>query len=562
MANTSLADRLLGAGARHHAAALLRRFMRSARDAARVQKRLLRRQLALNADSDFGRAHGFAKIRTYDEFVQSVPIQTYEDIRPYVDRVMAGDVNALLGRRQRVLMFAMTSGSTDQPKYVPVTRQVVKTTRRGWNVFGVKALLDHPDAVLRSLLQTVSPADERRTETGVPCGSISGLLGASQKRLVRKYYAVPSCVAMILDPEARYYTMMRFAVPKDVGFMVTASPATQLTLARSAESHAARLVRDVHDGTLSAPGEIPDAVAETLRRHLLPDPSTAARLDQSIRHCGALLPRHYWRLAFLANWTAGSMRLHLQDFPRYFGDAPVRDIGLVATEGRVSVCLRDGDPAGVLDVEGCFFEFVDAASGHGDSGTVYRCHELTVGAEYRVVMTTASGFYRYDIGDNVRVVRYEGLAPVIEFLNRGEYSSSITGEKLTERQVVLAFDRACRGLGTSITTFVIAPVWGEPPFYRLHVDQSARAVDSIADEMDRVLGEVNFEYASKRKSGRLGPIVVNVLTAGTLARHDADRQRERGSANEQFKHRYIYANPGDDAVLTPRVPRKKVVATP
>lgn len=562
MGNTSLADRLLGAGARHHAAALLRRFMRSARDAARVQERLLRRQLALDADSDFGRAHGFAKIQTYDEFVRSVPIQTYEDIRPYVDRVMAGDVNALLGRRQRVLMFAMTSGSTDQPKYVPVTRQVVKTTRRGWNVFGVKALLDHPAAVLRSLLQTVSPADERRTETGVPCGSISGLLGASQKRLVRKYYAVPSCVAMILDPEARYYTMMRFAVPKDVGFMVTASPATQLTLARSAESHAARLVRDVHDGTLSAPGEIPDAVAETLRRHLSPDPSTAARLDQSIRHCGALLPRHYWRLAFLANWTAGSMRLHLQDFPRYFGDAPVRDIGLVATEGRVSVCLRDGDPAGVLDVEGCFFEFVDAASGHGDSGTVYRCHELTVGAEYRVLMTTASGFYRYDIGDNVRVVRYEGLAPVIEFLNRGEYSSSITGEKLTERQVVLAFDRACRGLGTSITTFVIAPVWGEPPFYRLHVDQSARAVDSIADEMDRVLGEVNFEYASKRKSGRLGPIVVNVLTAGTLARHDADRQRERGSANEQFKHRYIYANPGDDAVLTPRVPRKKVVATP
>ena len=98
MGNTSLADRLLGAGARHHAAALLRRFMRAARDAARVQERLLRRQLALNADSDFGRAHGFAKIRTYDEFVRSVPIQTYEDIRPYVDRVMAGEVNALLGR--------------------------------------------------------------------------------------------------------------------------------------------------------------------------------------------------------------------------------------------------------------------------------------------------------------------------------------------------------------------------------------------------------------------------------------------------------------------------------
>lgn len=169
MGNTSLADRLLGAGARHHAAALLRRFMRSARAAARVQERLLRRQLALNADSDFGRAHGFAKIRTYDEFVQSVPIQTYEDIRPYVERVMAGEVNALLGRRQRVLMFATTSGSTDKPKYVPVTRQVVNTTRRGWNVFGVKALLDHPEAVMRSLMRRCRPrtSDERKRASRV-----------------------------------------------------------------------------------------------------------------------------------------------------------------------------------------------------------------------------------------------------------------------------------------------------------------------------------------------------------------------------------------------------------
>jgi hypothetical protein len=92
--------------------------------------------------------------------------------------------------------------------------------------------------------------DESRTAAGIPCGAITGLMAATQKWLVRKYYVAPQCLAEIDDPGAKYYTIMRLAAPADVAFCITASPATQLKLARTADAHHEQLIRDVADGTL------------------------------------------------------------------------------------------------------------------------------------------------------------------------------------------------------------------------------------------------------------------------------------------------------------------------
>jgi hypothetical protein len=426
MSQTSWLDAVRGYVARAHARRQYTRYLLSCEDAARVQEGVLRRKIAAHADSDFGRDHHFESIRSYADFKSRVPIRPYQELQPYVERMVAGNARALLGAGQRVLMFAMTSGSTDRPKYVPVTEDFLRGYRRGWNVFGGKALIDHPDGFLRAILQVVSPMDERRTESGVPCGAISGLLAATATNVVRHFYVTPQPTGKIADTDARYYTIMRFAVPGDVGWMVTASPATPIKLARTAADHAERLIRDVHDGTLRPPGEADGAVVNQLQRHLLPAPEVARRLAQILETHGELLPKHYWSLAFLANWTGGTLSLHLRDFPHYFGLTPVRDIGLLATEGRVSITLQDGTPAGVLDVESSFFEFLDAEASVGDAAATHQSHELTAGREYRVVMTTSAGFFRYDLGDRVVVREYLGKAPVIEFLHRGANVSSMT----------------------------------------------------------------------------------------------------------------------------------------
>src|SRR5262249_15939740 len=66
----------------------------------------------------------------------------------------------------------------------------------------------------------------------------------------------------------------------------------------------------------------------------------------------------------LGNWTGGSMGAYLRHYPRYYGDTPVRDVGLIASEGRMTIPLEDGTPGGVLDVTSHYFEFIPTPQAH------------------------------------------------------------------------------------------------------------------------------------------------------------------------------------------------------
>lgn len=546
----SIADLILAGLAKMHVRGQMRRFFRAAERAAEVQRACLLRLLRRRGGSAFGVEHGFSGIRDVRDFQSRIPVRTYEEFAPYLDRVLRGETTALLAPDERILMFATTSGSTDRPKHVPVTPSFIADYRRGWNIFGLQALLDHPECFLRGIVQVVSRMDESRTEQGVPCGSISGLLAATQKRLVRKYYVVPSQTALIADPTARYYAVMRFAVPRDVSWIVTASPATPLKLAKTAAEHAERLIRDLRDGTLSSPGEpLPAQVLALFSDRLKPDAEAADRLEGVLSREGVLRPSQYWRLGFLANWTGGTLGHHLRDFPTWFGETPVRDIGLLATEGRVTFGIADGTSSGVLDVEGGFFEFLPPEESAGGGGQALTCEALEVGAEYRVILTNASGLVRYDIGDRVRVTGYVGTAPLLEFLHRGANVASVTGEKLTEWQVVQAYAQVRGSSGSASELFVLSPQWGDPPWYRLHVEPGCDEVPAsqLAAAVDKQLSALNVEYAQKRRSGRLGAVEVNVVPTGFLTSLDRERQAARGGAHEQFKHQYLHPSPGLDS---------------
>jgi hypothetical protein len=549
----SILDHLMARLAAAHAQRVYGKFSAATARAAEVQSRVLLAKIRRNADSDFGRHLGFHQIRSVADFRRRVPIMGYEDHQPWIERVKGGDTRAMFGGRQRVRMFALTSGTAAEPKYIPVTDHFLAEYKAGWNAWGIKALLDHPAAILRGIAQVSSRMDESRTTCGIACGAITGIIAATQKRLVRKYYVTPGFLAEIDDPAAKYYTIMRLSIPRDVAFVTTASPATQLKLARTGVEHAESIIRDVRDGTLRADLAVPTAVREQLKPRLRPDAATARRLEALLREHGRLLPRHYWNLTFLANWMGGTMGLYLRDFPEYFGDVPMRDVGLLASEGRVSIPVEDGTPSGVLEVTGQFFEFVPADRREEASPPTFLCHELEAGQEYFLLLTTSSGLYRYDLGDLVRVTGYLGQAPIIEFLNKGNHTCSLAGEKLTEHQVILAMQQASQAVGPRVPSFVLAPRWGHPPHYLLHVEASGAthgaALGKLAEALEGRLCDINVEYAQKRHTDRLGAVAVNVLPAGTLHALDSQLAGLHRKSNEQYKHKYLYCRPGEDDEL-------------
>lgn len=542
-----------------HVSGQARRFFKAAERATAVQDELLTRLLARHAESDFGREHHFDKLRSYADFKANVPIRPYAGFAPYIDRLCRGEVRALLRPDEKILMFALTSGTTAKPKYIPITPQVLAESRRAWGTWGVKAVLDHPAAFLRNILQVTSPMDDHRAASGVPCGAITGLLASTQKKLVLRYYTSPLAVADISDALSKYYTIMRLAIPRDVAWVVTANPATLLLLARTANEHCGQMIRDIRDGTLSKDMPVAEDIRAKLTPRLRPDPACARRLERIIAEQGAMYPKDYWNLSFRAHWCGGTMGLYESQFPHYYGRVPARDIGLIASEGRMSIPIEDGTASGILAICNQFFEFIPAEEyeAAGDSGTALdrgittlRSRELREGEEYFLVLTNGGGLYRYDMGDRVRVTGWLGQAPLIEFLSRDAHTASMAGEKLTEDQVVMAMRKVCDASGTPVENFVLAPRWGEVPRYRLYVEAGvARRMDRLGKELDSALGAVNVEYASKRSSLRLEAVELVELADGALAQRDEALRRRRASTSEQFKHQYLLPRPEMDGDL-------------
>lgn len=571
-----------------------------------IQRWLLQEKIDLHRATAFGRDHGFATIRSVWDFRRQLPIATYDAYEPYIEQLQHGNIRALLGPREKLLMFALTSGTTNAPKLIPITRRFMDEYRRGWTMWGTQVVCDHPETIEnpphfrpKRILHLASRFNEFQTPAGTPCGAISGLMARLQRPVVRSIYCLPHQVLEISDAQAKYYTILRLAIPEVVGKLVTANPSTLVTLARLGDQWKDMLIRDIAQGTLDAAFDVPRGIRVGLRRRLCkPNPALARRLEHIVHRTGTLYPKDYWpSLKLIGTWTGGTVSAYVDHLPRYYGPVPVRDIGLLASEGRMTIPLENGTPAGILDFLNTYFEFIPAAEIDSLHPTVLEAHELESDGQYYVVLTTSGGLFRYHIQDLVRCVDFCGNTPVLEFLNKGSQFSSLTGEKLSEYQVVRAVRRASEELRLSLSAFILAPCMSEPSYYVLLVEHGdctgttsrsaftaqtwCRAepahglnprhfalsgssnsashsrtsgdvtigtaapsrvqtaclptAQRLAARLDQLLQQQNCEFAAKRRSGRLGPVRVRLVPAGTWHRFHSRQRALRGGTLEQYK---------------------------
>jgi hypothetical protein len=530
----------------------LAQFEAATHDPRRVQQALLCGILAQQSTTAFGQDHRFDTIRTLDDFRRQLPVARYEYFEPYIARLRRGETTALLSD-PRIYMFALTSGTTAVRKFIPVTQQYLDDYRRGWNIWGLKVFRDHPAVRMQPILQMSGDPDEFRTESGVPCGAVTGLTAKMQKRIIRWLYSVPACIARIKDARSKYYAVLLLSIPRKVGMIIAANPSTLLNLARAGDHEKESLLRDLYNGTLSRHLDLPDDVRAELTRRLRRHPERVRQLEDIVKRTGTLYPKDYWPSdCILGNWMGGSVGAYLRHYPRYFGATPVRDIGLIASEGRMTIPLADGSPAGVLDVTTHYFEFIPEAEGDSPNPTVLGAHELKEGATYFILLTTAFGLYRYHIHDLVRVTGFHNNTPLIEFLSKGAHFANLTGEKLSEHHVTQAMAEVLHELDATLTAYSLAPCFAnteadkgnngefEQPYYGLFVEQGdlpdLAVGHRLAERLDARLRQLNIEYDSKRASQRLGPVRLEVVQTGFWLQWDRQRLLKTGGTLEQYKH--------------------------
>ena len=530
----------LGAPLRAKARRQAKEALAAAADCRGAQRRTRDRVLGLNQESRFAKARGLRRGMSTVDFRAAIGVSPYEVFADAIDAVKAGDPDALLGRGNPLVMFALSSGTTNVSKFVPITRPFVQDYRRGWQVWGIQTLDARPASHVGHFFQIASNYDRFRTEAGVPCGNISGLVQSMQSPVVRTMYSVPNACMRIADGEAKYYTALKFGLADgNVATAMTANPSTLVLLAETVGRRSEELIRDLHDGTLAVRDKIAgDVWAKYGRLFSRRRRGRARRLAAMAERRGFLSPEDFWpRLQTLAVWTGGSCAAYLDPLRRAFPGVTVRDHGLSASEGRMTIPIDDETPSGVLDVLSHYFEFIPVEEIDSPDPTVLEAHELVEGREYFILLTTPSGLTRYDIHDVVLCTGFHGTTPLLAFRHKGAYIASVTGEKLTESQVVAAVAEALRGRDHRVLNFTVCPEWGDPPGYRLlHEERDAAFEPAVLADIDARLVRENEEYAEKRQSGRLAELSALPIPDGTWRKFMAKRQSGPGGSAEQYKH--------------------------
>ncbi len=508
-----------------------RGFMRGTVDPLGVQTERLIAILRHNAATEIGRRYGFGSIRSFTELRRRVPVHTYDDLAPAIDRMTRGERNVLTA--DPPVLYCRTSGTTGTPKHVPITPGFIEEFSRTQKMWLRQLLYDHPRMLSGRILSMVSPAVEGHMPDGTPYGAMTGHSYSTQYPAARAMYALPYAVFTVPDFHAKYYAALRIALGRRISMAFATNPSTLVLLARLLTEHAEALIRDVHDGALRPPAPLPPELAPTLTAPLSRNPRRAAELQRLLDRDGALRPAAVWPdLSLLATWQGGSAPFYLQQLPAMYGDVPVRDLGLIASEGYMTVPLRDGTPGGLAALSGLVMEFQPVRSDNTVEEVFLHAGELEVGRQYAIVLTNSGGLYRYAIGDVVEVLERMGAAPVLAFRHKIGSVLSMTGEKVTETQVIDAMTEVCRTLDVTLAGFTVSIALGETPAYLLAAEP--RTTPAMLEAFDRALRARNIEYAAKRDSLRLGPPVGLALPAGAYLRLRRDHTAA-GAPDGQWK---------------------------
>ena len=388
-----------------------------------------------------------------------------------------------------IIAFEETGGSAAGAKLIPYTMSSLLAFRSAILPWIGDLLLRRPVIASGRAYVSVSPATRqpRVTAGGLPVGlpSEGAYLGADLAEPFRSILVTNDSIASLTDVnEWQMATLCQLIASRDLTFISVWSPSFLL-----------RLLDALTNGM------------EVIKARLGGQPEPMDRLTRAFaggRFCTEIL----WpSLDTISCWTDGPSRVMAQQLARWFPSIFIEPKGILATESAIS--LPWGTPPNSLPaLLSAFLEFVD------ESGQERLVDEVSEGQEYRIVLTTPGGLYRYDIGDRVRCTGHTGLVPRFEFLGRAGLVSDLVGEKLTE-------DFVCRIVGElEWPAMLVAQIQPEP-HYELWIDCRGSEVSvTLARDVEGRL-KSNPQYAYARALGQIGPLSLMCKPGFIRECHDA-----------------------------------------
>ena len=456
-----------------------------------IQRNTLTRLLKQAASTEWGRRYGFATIRDYADYARTVPICRYEDIRDDMVRIMNGARDVIWpGQIENI---ALSSGTTsDRSKFVPVSTQSLRHShiQGGFDVFATY-VDSNPDSRV-TLGYQMSLSGKFRTEYKTPyvrAGEVSAIMTASIPPFVRNMmrFIPPQRLALIDDYHEKFDTIACYVAKRPLATII-GLPSWILTV-----------------------------------------------LNLVVEHTGKENLSEVWPSMELFVHGGVGFAPYKPVFERLFPHGLHYRETYNASEGFFGIQTDANDPAMMLMLDyDNFFEFIPLSVYGTPQEYAIPLWETQVGVDYALVLTTASGLWRYDLSD---VVHFTSRAPYkILISGRTTQTLESCGETLSVAQAERALHTACQRTGCTVKEYTVSPLFAEDGRGRHQwliefVGRQPDAVD-FASTLDGALQEQCELYHSKRSYD--SPLMMPTVTLARYGLFDA-WMKARGKYGGQNK---------------------------
>lgn len=440
--------------------------------------------------TEFGKKYNFSRLFNIRSFKQSVPIHDYEDIKPYIQRIMNGENNVLWNTP--VSWFAKSSGTTsDKSKFIPVTDEALQDCH-------YKAAKD-----VLTLYYSYHPDSDLLTGKGLVIG------GSHNIHQVNAEVHYGDLSAVLLQNTPFWGSWLR-------------TPELSIALMDEWEEKIDKLAANTIKENVTSISGVPTWTLVLFKRILeITGKATIAEVWPSLElyiHGGV------------------SFKPYREQFHQLIG----RQINYLemynASEGFIAAQENPHDEGMLLFVDhGIFMEFMPATEYGKENPQTIGLREVDTSTLYAPVISTNGGLWRYLLGDTVR---FTSLNPYkIVVAGRLKHYINAFGEELIIDNAERAIQIASQRSGAVVSDYTAAPVYFTSTSngaheWLLEFYNEPADIDAFAGELDRALKSLNSDYEAKRhRDIALGPPVVRVLKKGTFS----NWLRSRGKLGGQHK---------------------------
>ena len=427
--------------------------------AREVQEELLFEMIEANKDTPFGRDHGFADIKTVEDFKRTVPFTSYDDYAGYIYEVMERGTRGVV-TTEEIVHFNETSGAMGNPKGIPYTKRMAEILMGYSGAYTYyRSYVGAGEGLAGGRMLTLIESHYNTLKSGISFGSLSCKAIADARPYLAATTTSPDEAVFTNPGTDTRYLHARFAIEeRDIRDISSVFITGVLDLMRYVEDNWELLVRDIEQGTIDASIQMPVDVRAGLEARIKPNPERAAEL-RAIFECGfdePITPAMWPNLLVIRSVAGGGFAPYTQRLRRFIGnDVHILYTGYSASEGAFSVPFELDDPSSVLLPRSVYFEFVPVDD--PDYDHTLGVEDLQEGHDYEVIITSRSGFCRYKMRDAIRCVGHKGTMPTMEFLFRLDQTVNMHGEKTTELVLRKVADKVAARAGLDLVDFSVHP---------------------------------------------------------------------------------------------------------